>query len=192
MEPQTEIKEAPYSTMTIAVLGGALLIVSSAIGAFIGPMFSVSGGNVAQLAVPQIVQASTNISSEEVHVLSGRVSAIQGSGFTLHTDSAPFGDQTLLDRMVGITGDTVVTKTSPKDQKVLDSEMADFMKKLEEMGKNPHILLSPEPFVRTPATAYDIAIGDFVTVTSYENIGTKKSFVAGEIKFHAPIKTITK
>jgi hypothetical protein len=193
MEPQTETKEAPYSMMTIVVLGGALLIVSSAIGAFIGPMLSVKGGDVAQIASAPLVQASMSApSQDEVHTLSGKVTAIQGSGFTLHMESAPFGDQTLLDRMVAVTGDTKVTKTEPKDQKIMDPEMTEFMKKLGDMEKNPHILLSPEPFTRTVSSAYDISVGDFVVVKSYENISTKKNFLASEIQFHAPIKATTK
>lgn len=121
MEPETNTKEGPYSPMTIAIFGGALLIVSSAIGAFIGPMFSVKGSDAAQIAIIPIAQgAQTNVvvgAPEEMRNISGTITAIKGATFTLHNEMSGFSNPSLSERIVSVTTKTEISKITQKDEK---------------------------------------------------------------------------
>ena len=49
-------------------------------------------------------------------------------------------------------------------------------------------MLPPELFTRIVVSASDVTIGDFVIVTSLENIDAKKEFIASEIQLSQTIK----
>lgn len=190
MEPQTNSGQALSGKYI--VIGVVLLILSSAIGAIIGPVLS-SGGNTGtqnQSASAPIFQAPTANAADfvqDLRILSGSVTAISGSNFTLHTQISGITNASLIDRTVIVTGETKIIKTAQKDQATLSSEMAAFAKNMQDAKTKPQLVLQPEPFTRTPADALEISIGDIVTVITAENISTKKEFVASEIEFHAPI-----
>lgn len=192
MDPQTNLA-SPFKTQYI-IIGVALLILSSAIGTIVGGAVSSRGNGGAQNQAPVTVMQSTSAgnnvvfgSPDEVRTISGTVIAINGNSFTLHTQSSTVTNAFLIDRSVMVIGDTKIIETSEKDPAILSSEMADFNKKMEAAKTKPQLVLSPEPFTHTDANASDITIGDFVAVTSAENISTRKSFVASEIQFHAPV-----
>jgi hypothetical protein len=75
-----------------------------------------------------------------------------------------------------------------RDPKVVQAEMADFIKKVQP-GADPGTLTPPDPFTRAPASATTITIGDMVNVIASENIATKKEFMADSIEIMPKIDT---
>jgi hypothetical protein len=188
MEPQTN--SGQFSN-TVIIVGIAMLVLSSAMGAVLTRMLFPDKDGV------QIGQAYTPTSSDivasnnELHILSGSVTAISGNSITIHLLSTP-QDSTLADRNIIIDYSTKIIKTVQKDDKTFQDEITVFSKKVQESKTKPQLLLQPEPFTRVTADASEISIGDIVTVTSVENIFLKKSFTASEVQFHAPIAATLK
>lgn len=182
MEPQTNTGQ--YSIVMLTALGVVMLISSSAIGAILGPTFFQSQVSQAPF-VTQTVSANTDIISEDVRILFGTVTSIKGNSFTLHTQTPE--NSALTDRKVIVTSETKVTKVSQKDKKILESEIAEFAKKQEEAKKLARLVLQPDIFVHTVVNVSEIAIGDTVIVTTGENVGAKKEFIASEIELRSII-----
>lgn len=182
MEPQTNTGQ--YSIVTLTALGAVMLVLSSAIGAILGPTFFPAPVSQAPF-VTQIASANTDIISEDVRVLFGSVTAIKGNSFTLHTQTE--GNSALTDRNVTVTSETKVTKVSQKDKKILESEIAEFAKKQDEAKKSQRLILPPDIFLHTVVNVSEVAIGDTVTVTTSENVSTKKEFIASEIELRSII-----
>lgn len=120
---------------------------------------------------------------DDIRTISGTVTAISGNQITIHTQSAnPFDDPTLLDRTITVTATTKITKISPVDPKVFQTEMTDYMKKMQGTKSPSQPLTPPASFTSTPATLASIAVGDTLNVTAIENIKTAKEFSASEIQ----------
>lgn len=194
METQTDSKQR--SIVALVAIAIAMLILSSAIGAIIGQTFLSRGNTNIQAPLIATTQSSQNSivfgSNNEDRVISGTVTAINGSSFVLHAQTSAVADASLIDRNVTVTGETRVTKTSQKDQASLSSEMVDFNKRMEAAKTRPQLVLSLDPFTHTNVDASVLAIGDFVTVTSAGNINTEKGFIASEVQFHSPVTTSIK
>lgn len=129
-----------------------------------------------------------------VRLLSGTVTAVNGSGLTLHVDSKnPFDDPALAFRTVLIGPSTSVVKLVLKDAKVYQAELNSYQKTqttAKTSNANPPTL--PSPFIQTPAKAADISAGDSVTVIASENVKTLEQFTAQsiQIKPKAPAPTV--
>lgn len=182
---ETQANTGRYSIVTLTLLGVVMLILSSAIGAILGPVFFPTTINT----TPQNQQAylssvNTVVSTDSVRVLSGSVKAFSGNRMTVRSLSGE-QDPSLAERIVIVNYDTKITKTLPKDSKTLQAEMKN------SSNKTTGLVLPQEPFTREVASASDIAIGDIVTVTASENISMTKEFIASDVKFHTPIKTPT-
>ncbi|MBI5400894.1 MAG: hypothetical protein HZB12_02175 [Candidatus Yonathbacteria bacterium] len=124
--------------------------------------------------------------SDDIRVLSGTVTAVNGNRITLHTQSAnPFDDDpSLSTRTVLITSETKIVKLSQKDPKEMQAEMTAFMKNMQTIkGGTP--AMPPEPFTRASATATDIAVGISLNITATENIKTAKEFTTSEIQIQS-------
>lgn len=122
-------------------------------------------------------------SPDDIHSLSGTVTAVSGNSVTIHTQSAyPFDDPSLDDRTVLVTAETKVFKLSQKDPKAMQAEMDAFMKTMQSGKLASQPTMPPEPFTRISATVADIAVGDTLSVTTVENIKATKTFSASEIQ----------
>ncbi|KKS27498.1 MAG: hypothetical protein UU88_C0005G0003 [Parcubacteria group bacterium GW2011_GWC1_42_11] len=119
----------------------------------------------------------------DMRAISGTVTAISGNRITIHTQSMdPFLDPSLLDRNIIVSGDTNIISLSQKDQKLMQAEMEEFMKRVQSGESMTQAVAAPEPFTRTKVSIPDITVGDIVNVTATENIKTIKEFTASEIQ----------
>lgn len=185
MEPQTNTGQ--YSIVTLTLLGVVMLILSSAIGAILGPVIfpPVAGTQAEPMQVMQSSSAGVVIGSvDELHNLFGSVTKINGNNFTLRIQETT---GTIPDRTVLVTSETRITKATQKDQATLNSEIADFNKKVEDAKKKPQLVLQPDMFIYNDTDASAVGIGDNVKVTATENINTKRSFIASEIQIQSEI-----
>lgn len=125
----------------------------------------------------------------DIRTLTGTVTAINGTSFTLHTVSSnPFDDQALNDRTVLINPTTKIVTLSAKDPDVFKGEMESFSKTNKGtplvMSKNRNevsLVTPPQPFVQIPVDFSVIKTGDAITVFSSENIKTTKEFTASMV-----------
>lgn len=119
----------------------------------------------------------------DMRAVSGTVTLISGNRITIHTQSMdPFIDPSLLDRTVIVSGDTNIIRLSPKDQKVMQVEMEEFMKRVQSGETMTQTVVAPDPFVRVNTSMSDITVGAMINVTTTENIKTVKEFTASEIQ----------
>lgn len=120
---------------------------------------------------------------DDVRALSGSVTAVNGDKITIHTQSTnPFADPALTDRTITITADTKIVKLSQKDPKVMQAEMAAFMKTMQAGKVTTKPVTPPTPYTSTVVTSADIAVGATLSVTARENIKNAKEFSASEIQ----------
>ena len=101
----------------------------------------------------------------------------------------PFGSDVWSKGMIEKYGlkATVCKKGRPK--KVPDPFLQDFFTKMAEAKKTSHMILQPEPFSRKESDAGAVSVGDFVVVTTIENV--MQSLLAEKVEFHAPISAPT-
>lgn len=192
MEPQTNTGQ--YSIVTLTLLGVVMLILSSAIGAILGPVFfpPVAGTQAQSMQVAQSNPAGVVIGSmDEVHMLIGKVTAINGNTLTLHLQQSVISNANLTDRMIVINNKTVVTRMTVKDQEAFQVDMNAYERQTEEAKKVPQIVLPPLVSINVPTKASEIRIGDNLTVTASENINNQRSFVASSIEIHGSGTTLT-
>lgn len=184
MEPQTNTGQ--YSIVTLTLLGVVMLILSSAIGAILGPVIfpPVAGTQAEPIS---IASASVGAPSQDIRVLFGTVKAIKGSNFTLHTQT--YQNDPLVDRNVSVTTGTKVIKIIQKDEATMQSEMTEYERIASEAKKLQRLVLPFDMFAHSSASASEIAVGDTVTVTAEENINTKKEFTATSIELYPKVST---
>lgn len=133
---------------------------------------------VEESSVGPMLQASA-----DMRAVSGTVTLVNGNRITIHTQSMdPFIDPALLDRTIIVSDDTNIISLSPKDQKVMQAEMEEFMKRVQSGESMTQTVVAPEPFIRTNVSISDITVGDMISVTATENIKTAKEFTANEIQ----------
>ena len=192
MEPQTN--SGQYSVVTLTLLGIVMLILSSAIGAILGPVLfpPVAGTQAQPMQVAQSSPSGVVVGSmDEVRMLIGKVTAINGNTLTLHLQQSGISNANLTDRMIVINNKTVVTRMTVKDQEAFQVDMNAYARQTEEAKKVPQIVLSPLVSINVPTKASEIRIGDNLTVTASENINTQRSFVASSIEIHGSGTTLT-
>lgn len=121
---------------------------------------------------------------DDVRVLSGTVTAINGNRVTFHLQtSSPFEDQTLNNRTILVASSTTLSKLMQKDQKEIQAEMEKLIKaspsKTSGTSTSP---VMPSAFTTATASIKDIVVGDSITVITSANVKTLKEFPAQEIK----------
>lgn len=191
MEPQTN-GSMTLNAKTIGTLF-VLLVLSSVGGAALSPSFFSSGSKVETrnpLTSVALAQSSPEAgvvigSADQIHTISGTISSIKGNTFILHTQSSTIRNASLIDRTVLVNSETKIIKNMQKDQAAFVLEKASFAKKIEAAKSKPQLLIPPNPFTNVPADPSELSIGDMVTVTSLENIDTRKEFQADQIQFNA-------
>lgn len=133
---------------------------------------------VEESSVGPMLQAASDL-----RTVSGTVTLVSGNRITIHTQSMdPFLDPSLLDRTIIVSGDTKIISLSQKDQKVVQAEMEEFMKRVQSGVSMTQTVVAPEPFTRVNVSISDIKVGDMIIVTASENIKTMKEFTASEIQ----------
>ncbi len=116
--------------------------------------------------------------------ISGTITAIKGATFTLHNEMSGFSNPSLSERIVSVTTKTEISKITQKDEKALQAEMADFIKKVDATKTKPQLVLSPELSVSSVASVSDITIGSSVQVVTIENIATKKNLQQAKLLYY--------
>ena len=172
-----------YAAMVI--LG--MIIGATALGAYI-KFAPVDESNTYQAgfdAAKKLVEESSIApmlqTSEDIRSLTGSVTSVEGNRITLHVASMnPFEDKNLADRIVVVTADTKILKLTQKDPKTFQSEMNAFVKKSQDPDTAPSS--PPAPVNQTEGTVADITSGDFLSITTAENIKSVKEFSASEIR----------
>jgi len=125
-------------------------------------------------------------SVSEIRTLSGAIQEIKNNTIFLKSgaSSNPFEELPQV-REVVVTENTKIIKQKPKDSKLLQEEMADYQKALEEAQKEPSATTvfptPPMPFAEEEITIADLKVGDQITVEANENIKTKTRFEASRI-----------
>ena len=201
MDPLTP---SPASSTRLAQYLGVLgvgLIIGAVIGAFATPYLPLNNtdntDNTYQAgfdAAKKIIEnnlGSVAKTPEDFRTVSGTVSAVSGSGFTLHVQSLdPFADPALASRTVLVDSSTTVIKLVPKDSKTLQSEMDAFVK-ATQAGGGVSKIIPPTPVTDSPVSVSDIAVGDFVTVIAAENISSLREFSAIQVRVQTQVSTTT-
>lgn len=183
-----------WITGSVAFLVGALVGVFSAYSI---PFNSANTYQAGFSAAKTLVENSSvgrllGTNANNVYTLSGTVSAVSGTGFMLHVQSMdPFADPALADRTVLVGSSTEVTKLVPKDPKTLQSEM-DAFTKATQAGGDVSKIIPPTPVSSLPSSISDIANGDFVIVTTTEDISSLKTFSVAQVQIQASTATSTK
>lgn len=172
----------------IASIG--LLLVGAIIGAVVDPYLPVSlsntqkgyqsGFNAARTLVENSSVGKFLATPDDVHTLTGAVTAVSGNRVTIHLQSAnPFDDPTLADRTIIVDASTTVTKLIPVDPKVLQAEMSNFIATTQ--GTTTSTKEPPASFTATDASVASIEVGDSINVSAPENIKSMKEFTASSI-----------
>ncbi len=173
-----------YSVLSLVVfLAGAI------VGVFSAPYLPLGTGNTYQdgfNAAKELVENSGIVAAtktpDDARTISGTVSAVSGTGFTIHILSTdPFASLALADRTVLVDSSTTVIKLVPKDPKTLQSEMDAFVK-ATQAGGDVSKIIPPTPVTDVPGSISDIAVGDFVTIIATENVGALKEFSAAQVQ----------
>ena len=130
MEPQAN--SGQYSIVTLAILGVLMLILSSAIGAILGPvLFPSESTGAGNQPIMQSSPSSNSVfgSQVEVRTVMGSVTAIKGNSFTLHAQTSQIPNDPLSDHNVIVTSETKIVRITQKEKTLLQSEIAEFTKK---------------------------------------------------------------
>lgn len=123
---------------------------------------------------------------DDVHAISGTVTAISDNRITIHVQSANIFDENpaLPERIIIITSNTKISKLSPVDPKVFQSEMEAFIKGMQS-AKPSSQLAPPSMTISEAATIADIAVGNTLDITALEDIKTAKEFSPSQIYVQA-------
>ena len=166
------------------VSSAALLIVGAIVGAYADSYFSVakttaayqSGFDAAKTLVLNSSVGNFFKTPDDVRLLQGTITAIDGNRVTFHVNSMnPFDDPTLADRTALLGASIVITKILPKDPKTYQAELANFT-------KAPQGATSPVPFTTVAANVANLGVGTTISVTASENIKTLHEFPAVAIQ----------
>jgi len=143
-----------------------------------------SGFNAAKKIVMDSELGSFFKVEDNIHVISGVITAINGEKITLKSLSAisPFDTNPIQERKVTITKDTKFFQLSNKDHKVIQAEMAAFIKAGQKKATTTNQTSNVLPYVETVVPSSTIKIGDIIMVRSSENIKTLKEFTAASIQ----------
>jgi hypothetical protein len=119
----------------------------------------------------------------EIKTLSGTVEKVTGNTLILKNviSSDPLGDPSLSSRTVQIASDTKLYRLSQKDSDQFKRETEEFDKKIKEQPESVGSVTPPNPQNKDSISISDIKEGQFILVTSKDNIKDKKEFVASEV-----------
>ncbi len=118
---------------------------------------------------------------DDIRSLSGTVVAVNGNSLSVKTRSVdPFDNPINNNRIVTVTPNTKIIKTTLMDLKAYQDEMLKFAK-----DKNNKSAPAPNMVTESVINVSDIHTGDSFTVTSSNNIKTAKEFTAQEIQIQS-------
>jgi len=142
-----------------------------------------AGFNAAKKVVEDSSAGNIFRTPDDVRILSGTVTAIDGNRLAFRINSVnPFDDPALANRTIIVNDSTAVLKLTQKDPKVFQAEMIESRRaKQGAMATSTPIATSVTPYIQTAGSVKDIAEGDSLTVFASENIKTSKEFPAKEI-----------
>lgn len=157
-----------------------------------------TGYSVGFEAAKKIVEGSNLVpilnTNEDVKSISGTVIAVKGNILTLDSNfiTSPFDEVAPKIRTIIMSSSTRIVLVKQKDKDLADKEMEDFlrMRQLAQSSSSIHLKNMPYPtqqYIENSIDFSDISIGDSITVTSAQNIKTRKEFTAGEIRVNPHI-----
>lgn len=193
MEPQTNTA-SPLSAKYIFVLA-ILLIISSAVGAVVGGKYyprEKASLPASVVAVAPTIQSTSyaNTNIPEVHTISGKVTSINGSTFTVRDVLAKAQGDASTDRMIVINSDTKIQKGAVGDESLFLTQLNTYMKNIEDTKKNPVLSLPPEMINYADARPEDIKTGVEVFVTTIESIGSQSMLLASKVQIVPELKRL--
>lgn len=165
-----------------------IFIVGIAVGAFVSfyfysPSSYQAGFDAARNLVENSSVGGVFRTPDDIRILSGTVTAINGTSITLHTVSNnPFDDPSLNDRIILVASSTKIFEFTQKDPKVFQSEVAAFTKTAQSASST-----SPTFFSLTATDLTRIKVGDALSVTALKNIKSVKEFTASEIQIQSQL-----
>ena len=167
------------------IIGAVAFLVGALTGVFSAYSLPFNSANTYQAGfntAKTLAEKSFGTSNADAHMVSGTVSAVSGTGFTLHVQSMdPFANPMLTDREVLVGSSTTVVKLVQKDPKTLQSEMEAFTK-ATQAGGDVSKIIPPAPVTDVLGSISDISAGDFVTVIATENVNALKEFSAAQVQ----------
>lgn len=115
---------------------------------------------------------------DDIHNISGGVTAVNGNVIVIHLVSTnPFDDPALDNRTVIVTPDTKILKITPQDTEAFRVKMDAFMKMIQA-GKGDGV---PPQQTHTTVILSNIKVGDMLAIITIENIKSMKEFPASQI-----------
>lgn len=186
--------DTKFPTTVYVVIGAFLFFAGVLLGTFADPYLPSSLSNAKKgyeagfTAARTLVEKSSlgaffAISPSDMRAVAGKVTAVQGSRLTLHsqTMASPF-DKTpaLADRTVLVGANTKIIKLIPRDAKMLQAEAAALLK-ARQTG-HATSTAAVQLYTQAVANLADIKAGDSLVVTAGENIKSIEMFTATEIQ----------
>lgn len=122
-------------------------------------------------------------SATESRMLFGTIDKVDGKDLTLKdVQRIPSSASGAADTVtVTIDSVTVIERLVSKDSATLEKEQAAFMKKVETQQGSTESIVPPEPFTRVKIALSDLKAGDFVVVSSNQDLSKLSAFTATRI-----------
>lgn len=119
----------------------------------------------------------------ESRMLFGTIDEVDGKELTLKDVKRIPGSASDATDTVTVTVDsaTVIERLVPKDSATLEKEQAAFLKSVETQQGSTESIVPPEPFTRTKVAFSSLKAGDFVVVSSNQDLSKLSVFTATRI-----------
>lgn len=163
-------------------LGLLILVIGIIVGAAASYSTSYqSGFDAAKAIVAKSNFGATYMTPDDVRTIVGTVTSIGDNQLTLTYRSLdPFAEPSLDERTVLIDASTAISRSVPRDTEVVQAEVTAFL--AQKASSTVQSAQLPATFTRVVVAFSDIARGDALTVTAFENIKDAKEFLAKEIQ----------
>jgi uncharacterized protein YkvS len=131
---------------------------------------------------------------DDLRFITGTVLSINGNSLTIRVSQVnPFDNNPVFnERIVLLSKDTKIIKTSFKDVKVYNEELKKFMNDLYTAPTSTRTepIIRPQSVVETMVSSRDISLNDSITVKSLTNIKSIKEFTAAEVRIEYKLNTL--
>lgn len=162
------------------------IIIGLVIGVALGYLWGATGVTASYAAKIEAVNKLFPIPAQ-IFSVTGKVKQVTSSSIVLEgvaVSSNPFAGDFPTTREVVITNTTKITRMTSKDARTLQSEMAEFQKKLQE-SKGRFVGTPPAPFGQVDIQLADIKVGDMVIASAAGDILKAASFPATTVQLTA-------
>lgn len=181
------------------VVSVGLFLLGALIGGFIDPYLPSSlsnskkgyenGFTAARTVVEGSGLGSFFKTQTDVRSVSGTVTSTQGGRIGVHSQAMnnPFEKTALSEYSVLIDSSTKISKLVAIDPKLTKAQIDALIKAQDTRSGTKSVLSAMGPYIETTIPVSSIKTGDVITVTAGENIKSKNTFTATEIRIQPPM-----